>query len=230
MIELKEISRCVQSGNIKLTAALVTRALEENYPPDEILRKGLAAGIMETERRFRRNEILNAEVFIADQAMKAGLDILMPVFEKEQTKPIGTVIIGTMEGDIRETEKRVTSCLMRSLALRVIDLGTSVSCMRFIEAAIDEKAQIIACNANLTTFLPQMKALVQAANQANIRNRTKILLSGGSVTEWFCKSIDADMYAPDLIQAADMAADYCSRYANSKEMRNGGHAFRVNLL
>ena len=102
------------------------------------------------------------------------------------------------------------------MGLKVIDLGNSISYVHFIEAAIKEKAQIIVCSTGLTTFLPQMKALVQAAAKANIRKQTKILLSGGPVTEWFCKSIEADMYAPNLVQAADMAAEYCMQVRSDK--------------
>ena len=211
MTELTEIADSVQKGDIGQTAALVNQAIKDNHQPERILRDGLINGMLAAEKRFRRNEILDTEVLIADQAMRAGVGVLRPLLEAQQPAPIGTVIIGTLEGDIRGTEKFVTSCLLQILGLRVIDLGTSVSSIRFIEAAIDEKAQIIACNTNLTTFLPQMKALVQAAGQANIREKTKILFSGGPVTEWFCKSINADMYAPDLVQAAEMAAEYCAQ-------------------
>jgi methanogenic corrinoid protein MtbC1 len=211
MTKSADIANCVKSGDTRQTAVLVTRAIDENCPAGHILREGLVAGMMETLKSFRKDEVLDQEVLVADQAMNAGLEIVMPILEAEHTAPACTVIIGTLEGDIRTTEKTITSCLMRSLGLKVIDLGTSVSCVRFIEAAIDEKANIIACNASLTTFMPQMKTLVQAADQANIRNKTKTLFSGGPVTEWFCKSINADMYARDIVQAADMAAEYCKK-------------------
>ena len=211
MTNLKDIFSSVQSGDIKQTVDLVNRAVKKDYPAAGILREGLVGGMMETERKFYRNEILDSEVLMAEQAMKAGLRLIMPVLEEGQDPSIGTVIIGTMEGDIRGTKKDIISIMMRSLGLKVIDLGISVSNIRFIEAAMEEKAQIIACTTALTTFLPQMKTLVQAAVQANIRGKTKLLFTGGPVTEWFCKSIDADLYAPDLIQAAEIASEYCRK-------------------
>jgi len=213
MVDLQDIIISIQEGNSKETEDLVFRALKENCPPADILRKGLAAGMIETEKRFYKNEILDSEVLIAEWAMKAGLYILMPILTKGQNPSLGTVITGTLEGDIRETGKDIISCLMQSYGLRVIDLGISVSNIRFVEAAIEEKAEMIACITALTIFLPQMKSLVHAAAQAEIRGKTKILLSGGPVTEWFCKSIEADMYAPDPIQAAEMAAEYCRKIA-----------------
>jgi len=211
MINLHDISISIQEGNTRQTEDLVTHAIKENNAPANILREGLAAGIMAMEKKFHRNEILDSEVLLAERAMKAGLQILMPVIREGQHSFLGTVITGTLEGDIRETEKDITACLMQSMGLRIIDLGTSVSSLQFIEAAMEEKAQIIACSTALTIFLPQMKSLVQAASQAGIRAKTKILLSGGPVTEWFCKSIEADMYAPDPISAAETAAEYCKK-------------------
>jgi len=208
---LNNISDSVQYGKIRQTIDLVDQAIKDNCPPATILREGLAVGMMETERRFHRNEFLYSEVLIAEQAMKAGLKILRPALEAVQEPPIGTVIVGTLEGDIRETGKNLISIIMQNMGLKVIDLGAVVSNMRFIAAAIEEKAHIIVCTTELTTFLPQMKSLVQAAGQANIRSKIKILFTGRPVTEWFCKSIDADLYAPDPVQAAEIAAEYCRK-------------------
>ena len=216
MTDFQAISISVQEGNTIQTEHLVTQALKKNYPPADILREGIVTGMMETEKRFNKHEILDSEVIIAERAMKAGLQILMPALQEGQNSFLGTVITGTLEGDIRETERDIISCLMRSLGLKVVNLGTSVSNVRFVEAAIEEKAQIIACTTALTIFLPQMKSLVQAAGQANIRGKTRILLSGGPVTEWFCKSIEADLYAPDPVQVAEIAARYCKKLVGGK--------------
>ena len=211
MTFFQDIFASVQEGNARQTESLIINALKENCQPVDILNKGLVASMLELEKRFHKNEILDSEILIAEWAMKAGLQILMPLLRKGQLSFLGTVITGTLEGDIREIEKDILSYLMQSKGLKVIDLGTSVSNIHFVEAAIEERAEIIACNTALTVFMPQMKYLVQAANQADIRGKTKILLSGGPVTEWFCKSIEADMYAPDPIQAAEIAAEYCKK-------------------
>jgi len=211
MTLLQDIFTNVQKGNIRQTESLIIKALKEQYPPEDILNEGLVASMLEMEKKFRKNEIHDSEIVVAEWVMKAGLQILMPVLKKGQMSFLGTVITGTLEGDIREVEKDILSYLMQSKGLRVVDLGISVSTLRFVEAAIEERADIIACNTALTIFMPQMKYLIQAAHQADIRGKTKILLSGGPVTEWFCKSIEADMYAPDPIRAAESAAEYCRK-------------------
>ena len=210
-MDLRDIFNSVQAGDSRRTEDLVVQALRENFPPGDILKQGLTAGMIEMRKKNHKHEVLDLEALIAEWAMKTGLEILMPVFKKGQNAFLGTVITGTLAGDIRETEKDIISCLMRSHGLRVVDLGTSVSNPRFVKAALEEKADIIACNSTLTVFMPQMKSLVQAAGQADIRGKTKILLSGGPVTEWFCKSIDADIYAPGQVQAAEIAAEHCKK-------------------
>jgi len=211
MSRLQDISLSIQEGNVKKAISLVATALKEKRPPADILRDGLAAGMIEMEKKFNKNEILDSEILIAEFAMKAALHVLESVLQKDTSSFLGTVIIGTLEGDIRETGKNIVSCLMQSQRLKVIDLGTSVSNIRFIEAAIEEKAELIACNAALTIFLPQMKAIVQAEAQTDIREKTKVLFSGAPVTEWFCKTIEADLYAPDPVQAAEIAAEHCRK-------------------
>jgi len=211
MTDIKEISYSIQSGDTRQAIDLVNQAIMDKCQPLSILREGLVAGMMETEKRFLKNEILDSEVLIAEQTMNAGLDILRPVLEAAREPPLGTVIIGTPEGDIRETEKNIISIMMQNIGLKVKDLGVNVSNIRFIEAALEEKAHIIVCTTSLTTFLSRMKSLVQAADQANIRPKTKLLLTGRPVTEWFCKSIDADLYAPDPVQTAEVAVEYCRK-------------------
>jgi len=211
------ISLSIQSGDAVQTEKLISHALREDFPKAKILREGLAAGIMEAEKRYQKNEIFDSEYLICEWALQAGLNLLQSAMNADEGECTGTIITGTLEGDIRETGKDLSACLMQSLGLKVIDLGSSVSSYRFIEAAIEEKAQLIACTTSLAMFLPLMKSLVLAASQTKIRSRTKILLSGNPVTEWFCESINADMYAPDPIQAADMAANYCQRIAGLHE-------------
>ncbi|MCL2472142.1 MAG: cobalamin-dependent protein [Treponema sp.] len=211
MVNLHDISLSVQSGKAAQTTALIKEAIRENYAPDIVLRDALIGAIMEVEKKFLRNEILDAEVLVAESAMKAGIEALMPYLNTAGDEPAGTVIVGTLEGDIRDIEKNIIAGLMLSLGLKVVDLGTNVPNELFIESAVEEKVNIIACTTTLVSFLPRMKLLIQAADQAKIRGKTKILLSGGPVTEWFCKCIEADMYAPSLIQAAEMAVEYCRK-------------------
>jgi methanogenic corrinoid protein MtbC1 len=208
MTNLSEIAENIQAGKAKEVSCLISRAIGENRGIDCIVREGLIAGMSALDRRFQKNEISVPDLLIAERAMNMGIQIIQSYLSGKIMRPKGTVVIGTLEGDILEREKNLTSIMMQGLGLRIIDLGVSVSTAQFIAAAIKEKAQIIACSAALTTYMPQMKSLVQATTSAKIRNTVKILISGGPVTVQFCRCIGADMYAPDAASAAEIAAAY----------------------
>jgi methanogenic corrinoid protein MtbC1 len=216
MVDLNEIAKDIQTGKAKEASFLIGLAINENCAVDRIVREGLIAGMSTVERRFRKNEISIPDLLIAERAMNMGIQIIQSYLSRKTTNPKGTVIVGTLEGDILEREKNLTSIMMQGLGLRVIDLGVSVSTGQLIAAAIEEKAQIIACSATLTTYMPQMKSLVQAAASAQIHGAIKILISGGPVTIQFCRCIGADMYAPDAVSAAEMAAAYFESRAEAR--------------
>jgi methanogenic corrinoid protein MtbC1 len=208
MVDLNEIAENIRAGKAKETSGLISQAIKEHYDISRIVKEGIIAGMTAVDRRFQKNEISIPELLIAERAMNMGIQVIQSHLDSKTTTPKGTVVVGTLEGDILEREKNLTSIMMQGLGLKVVDLGVSVSTGQLISAAIEEKAQIIACSAALTTYMPQMKSLVQAAASAQIRSSVKILISGGPVTVQFCRCIGADMYAPDVISAAEMAAAY----------------------
>jgi methanogenic corrinoid protein MtbC1 len=216
MINLSEIAENVRTGKAKDVSSLISRAINERYSIECIVKEGLVAGMAVVDRRFRKKEISIPDLLIAERAMNLGIQIIQSYLSTMETNPKGTVVVGTLEGDILEREKNLTSIMMQGLGLRVVDLGVSVSTGQLIAAAIEEKAQIIACSTTLTTYMPQMKSLVQAAASARIRNTVKILISGGPVTVQFCRCIGADMYAPDIVSAAEMAAAYFENQAEAR--------------
>jgi methanogenic corrinoid protein MtbC1 len=216
MVDLNEIAENIRTGKAKEVSNLISQAIKEHYDISSIVKEGIITGMTAVDRQFRKNEISIPELLIAERAMNMGIQVIQSHLDSRTTTPKGTVIVGTLEGDILEREKNLTSIMMQGLGLKVVDLGVSVSTGQLITAAIEEKAQIIACSAALTTYMPQMKSLVQAAASAQIRSSVKILISGGPVTVQFCRCIGADMYAPDVISAAEMAAAY---FENGEEAR-----------
>ncbi|MDR2110956.1 MAG: B12-binding domain-containing protein [Spirochaetaceae bacterium] len=210
-MNLKDISYSLQSGKAKETSVLITQAIKEHYSVESILKQGLIDGMTAVEERFKKNEIFAPEVLVAARAMNIGIKTLRPCLAASGEKPKGTVVVGTVKGDMRDTEKNLMSIMMEGIGLRVVDLGVSVSHERFIEAAERERARIIACLAQRTTTMYQMKILVQALAGTGNRNRLKILITGGPVTENFCQAIGADLYAHDVVSAAETALAYCEK-------------------
>jgi methanogenic corrinoid protein MtbC1 len=205
MVKLEEIALNLQSGKAMVTSDLVTRAIEENYAIDTIVQHGLIAGIKAMEAKYRRHEIYMSEFRMASRAMDWGIRRIKSAIASSGIKPKGTVIIGSVEGDTEETDKNITAVMLEGRGFRVIDLGTGVTTEQFIEAAVEEKAALIACTAALVTTMAQMKTLVQAVKTAGLKDRVKIMIFGAPVTDRYCKLIGADMYVPDAITAAQMA-------------------------
>ncbi|MHB9293758.1 putative Methionine synthase [Hollandina sp. SP2] len=210
MVDLHNIALSIQAGKAKETQELITQAIKENYPFEDIFKHGLIAGKETVDQRFRRHEICIPEMLVVERALNIGIKTIASYLHARETPGKGTVVIGTVKGDIQDIEKNLISVMMRGLGLRVIDLGAAVASERFIQTAAREKAHIIACTAARTTTMPQMKTLVQAAHTAGIRNRVKIMVSGDPVTERYCEVIGADLYAPDVVSAAEIAEAHCT--------------------
>jgi 5-methyltetrahydrofolate--homocysteine methyltransferase len=217
MLNLKEIAASLKNCKSGETPNLVTAAIAENYSIENIIKEGLYPGIMAAEKRYHNNEILIPDFLTAERALNQSIKILHSSMQDADTSQCGKVITGTLKGDIREWEKNLISISIRSMGVSVIDLGVSVPTECFINAAMDKEIRIIVCSTALTTHLPQMKYLVLALNAAKMRERVKVLFSGGPVTQLLCGGIGADFYAPESISAAEMAADYCKNEANFSE-------------
>jgi methanogenic corrinoid protein MtbC1 len=211
MIDLNAISHSLQSGKGKETSDLIAQAIKENYSVESILKHGLIAGMTAVERRYRKNEIFMPELAIANRAMKMGIKTLESSLDIPEKNLRGTVVIGTVKEDTQDIEKTLMAVMMQGMGLRVIDLGAGITNEQFIEKAITEKAQIIACTAALATTMPHMKTLVQAVCAAGIRKQVKIMIGGAPVTERYCKIIGADMYASDAVSGAELASLCCKK-------------------
>ncbi|MDR2103024.1 MAG: cobalamin-dependent protein [Treponema sp.] len=211
MVDLIEISHSLQSGKAQKTSELITQAIQENNSIENILKHGLIAGMSAVERRFSQNEIFFSDVLVAARAMNMGIKVLKPSLTVSEEEKKGTVVIGTVKGDMQEIEKNLIGIMMLGRGLKVIDLGAGVSQERFIAAAKEEEAQIIACVASLTTTMPHMKSLVQALNASGLHDEVKVMIYGKPVTGRYAQIIGADFYASDTEKAAEIAVTYCKK-------------------
>ncbi len=202
---LQEISQALQKGRAKLIKQLVPQAVEAGYSPQEILEQGLLAGMNVVGEKFKNDEIFVPEVLVAARAMNAGTELLKPLMAEGGVTAPGKVCIGTVKGDLHDIGKNLVRMMMEGKGLAVIDLGVDVAPETFIQTAIDQNCDIIACSALLTTTMPVMQEVVKAAQDAGIRDKVKIMIGGAPVTEQFCQSIGADAYTPDAASAAEEA-------------------------
>ena len=208
---LNEISQNLQIGKAKIVKELVQKAVDEGLSPESILKEGLLDGMGIIGDKFKKDEIYVPDVLIAARAMTAGTEILKPLLASSGVTSAGKVVLGTVSGDLHDIGKNLVRMMMEGKGLEVIDLGVDVSAEKFVQTAIAENAQIIACSALLTTTMGEIEAVVKAATAAGIRDKITIMIGGAPVTQSFCDKVAADIYTADAASAADEAAKVCSK-------------------
>ncbi|MDP4094159.1 MAG: corrinoid protein [Bacillota bacterium] len=206
---LDEISQFLQQGRAKNVKELVQKAIEEGMDAKTILEEGLLAGMSIIGEKFKNNEVYVPDVLIAARAMNSGSELLKPLLISSGVTAKGKVVLGTVKGDLHDIGKNLVRMMMEGKGLEVIDLGIDVSADKFINTAIETKADIVACSALLTTTMGEMKNVVEAAKKAGIRENITIMVGGAPVSENFCKDIEADIYTQDAASAADEAVKVC---------------------
>lgn len=210
---LLEISQNLQAGKAKVVKELVQKAVDEGISASTILSDGLLHGMGIIGEKFKKDEVYVPDVLIAARAMNAGSEILKPLLAASGVKASGKVILGTVAGDLHDIGKNLVRMMMEGKGLEVVDLGVDVPADKFIDAAISENAQIIACSALLTTTMGEMEKVIKAAEDKGIRQKVVFMVGGAPVNESFCKKIGADIYTPDAASAADAAAEACAKIA-----------------
>lgn len=209
MSVLNDISSFLQQGRAKNVKELVQAALDDGLTAGEILDEGLLAGMNIVGVKFKNNEVYVPEVLIAARAMNAGMEILKPVLVSSNTKAKGKAVMGTVKGDLHDIGKNLVKIMFEGKGIEVIDLGVDVAPEAFVDAAVEQNAQIIACSALLTTTMNAMRDVVETAKQRGVRDQFKIMVGGAPVTETFCQSIGADYFTPDAASASDVALQIC---------------------
>ena len=206
---LNEISSWLQQGRAPKVKACVQQALDEGIPAEQILNEGLLDGMNIIGQKFENNEVFVPEVLIAARAMTKGTEVLRPFLVQAGVEEKGTVIIGTVKGDLHDIGKNLVRMMMEGKGLKVIDLGVDVPVEKFMEAARENNAQIIACSALLTTTMGEMKSVVEAVEASELKGQVKVMIGGAPITQAFCDSIGADVFTADAASAADAALAIC---------------------
>ncbi|MFP3938192.1 MAG: corrinoid protein [Phycisphaerae bacterium] len=208
MAELQALADALIKGDRNQVAELTKQAVDEGVPPKEILDNGLIAGMNVVGKRFKANEVYVPEVLIAARAMHAAMEVLEPVLAEAGHKPAGTVVLGTVKGDLHDIGKNLVGMMLTGGGLRVVDIGVDVPAEKFVESCKAENAQVCAMSALLTTTMPQMPEIINALKDAGVEVKT--IVGGAPVTQNFADEIGADSYAPDAASAVDAVKDILS--------------------
>lgn len=205
MSTVEQIAENLIKGKANEVKELVQKALDEGLNAGEVLNNGLLAGMSVVGERFKKNEIYVPEVLIAARAMKRGSEVLKPLLAEAGVKPTGTVVLGTVKGDLHDIGKNLVGMMLEGAGFEVHNLGINTDAEEFIQALDEHKPDILGMSALLTTTMPYMKVVIDTMVEKGIRDDYIVLVGGAPLNEEFGDAIGADAYCRDAAVAADTA-------------------------
>ena len=201
------MARALILGDRETVARKTQEGLALSMDPRDLIFKGLIPGMDVVGEKFRRNEYYVPQVLLSARAMYAGLDLLKPLItaSARASDYLGVVVIGTAQGDLHDIGKNLVAMMLEGAGFDVIDLGTDATPEKYVQAVKDRGANLVGMSALLTTTMSNMKSIIQALEQAGLRDQVKIMVGGAPVTDQFAREIGADGYAPDASRAVSLA-------------------------
>jgi corrinoid protein of di/trimethylamine methyltransferase len=203
---LTQITSSLVECRPDLTATLTQEALEANVEPLVIINQGLVPGMEIVGEKFQSGEYFLPQMVIAANAMRDAMELLEPeLYARQQVvESPGTLVIGTVKGDIHEIGKSLVATMMSANGFRVYDVGVDVSPATFVDKIRETKANLLGLSALLTTTMTAQREVIQALEEAGIRDRVKVMVGGAPVTQEWAQSIGADGYAEDVVGAVEL--------------------------
>ncbi|WP_419925421.1 corrinoid protein [Candidatus Poriferisocius sp.] len=181
--------------------------LGRGWPPDKVLDQALVEGMRIVGIDFRDGILFVPEVLLAANAMKAGMAILRPLLAETGAEPIGSVVIGTVKGDIHDIGKNLVAMMLEGAGFEVTDLGINTDVEEFIAALDEHQPDILGMSALLTTTMPYMKVVIDTLVEKSLREDYIVLVGGAPLNEEFGEAIGADAYCRDAAVAAETAKE-----------------------
>lgn len=204
-MSLELIFEAVLNGDAAGAAAEVKKEIEANTLPADILHKACIPAMDEVGRLFEEGEKFVPEMLISARAMQAAMEILKPLLVDAGVETLGTVIIGTVAGDLHDIGKNLVAMMLEGAGFNVVDMGTDVSPEKFVEATKEHNPDIIGMSALLTTTMPSIGATIEALKEAGLRDQVKVMVGGAPVTQDFADQIGADGFSTDAGSASRVA-------------------------
>ena len=200
---LGKMAESLIAGKIDEVVDLTQKALDDGAAPADILDQGLLAGMDVVGQRFKAEEMFIPEVLRCAKCMHGAMEILRPLLAETGAESIGTLIIGTVKGDLHDIGKNLVGMMFEGAGFNVVDLGIDKEPQVFVDAIKEHKAKLLGMSALLTTTMPKMGETINAIKEAGIRDQVKILVGGAPITSSFAEEIGADGYASNAASAVE---------------------------
>ncbi|MCX8212912.1 MAG: corrinoid protein [SAR202 cluster bacterium] len=204
---MHELAYALIKGDQHEVDRMTAQALNDGFDANTVLDEGLIAGMAIVGIKFRDNIIFVPEVLISARAMKAGMVHIDPILSASGIEPVGTVVMGTVKGDLHDIGKNLCIMMLRGSGFTVHDLGVDTKPQEFMDAVTEHGADVVGMSALLTTTMPNMGRTIQAFEDEGMREDVKIMVGGAPVTQEFAEDMGADGYGKDAISCVDMAKE-----------------------
>ena len=204
MATLESVSNCVVTGNIGAVAGEVQALIDGGVAPAAIINEGLIGGMNIVGPKFKAGEMFVPEVLMSAEAMGAGTAIVKPRINADDLPSLGTVLLGTVKGDLHDIGKNLVGMMLESVGFTVVNAGIEVAPEAFVQGVKDQKIDVIAMSALLTTTMLHMKDTIELLKEEGLRDDVKVIIGGAPVSQDFADEIVADGFAPDAASAADL--------------------------
>ena len=201
---LEDLSESILQGDERRVIQIVQGAIKNKVPVKEILNEGLIGAMNIVGTKFKNCELYLPEVLKAARAMKSGIEVIRPLFEKAGVETLGKVVIGTVRGDLHDIGKNLVAMMVEGSGFEIVNLGVDVPPEQFVDAAKAKGVKLCMMSALLTTTMPAMKETIDSLKEAGLGGKVKTVVGGAPVTKNFAEEIGADGYGSNAAEAADV--------------------------
>ena len=204
MSDLTKLADTVFRGDFGNAGQITRELIDSGVEPLAIINQGLIAGMDIVAPKFKAGEMFVPEVMMAARAMAVGMEVVKPLIQDADIPSKGTILIGTVAGDLHDIGKNLVIMILESGGFKVVDLGVDVSVEKFVAAAKQYNPQVIGMSALLTTTMTAMKDTIDALTEAGLRQSLKVIVGGAPLSQEFASQIGADGYAADAMAAKEL--------------------------
>jgi corrinoid protein of di/trimethylamine methyltransferase len=205
MSKNEDLFYSIVDGDAKEARAIVDEEIAGGADPMELIAGSMIPAMDEVGRLFQDEVIFVPELMLSGRAMKAAMEPLRPLMVRSNARPLGTVVIGTVKGDLHDIGKNLVGTMLEGSGFKVIDIGTDVPPAKFVSAILEHRPQIVCLSALLTVTMVNMGATIAAIQEAGLRDSVRILVGGAPLNERFANEIGADGFGPTSTDAVALA-------------------------
>ena len=205
--KLQPLYEAIVAGKLEPAVEITRQAIAEGVAPQMIINNYMIKAMGEVGQRFQDGKAFVPQLLMAGRAMKGALELLKPLLAGSASTTIGKIVIGTVKGDLHDIGKNLVASMLEGCGFAVINIGIDVTCDKFVEAVKENHADILCMSALLTTTMTYMKEVIQALEEAGIRNQVKVMIGGAPVSQGFADEIGADGYSDNANTAVAVAKE-----------------------